>query len=290
MANVEKILVEASELGLGILSLSGGEPLLHQNLAEIIRLAKKLGIRDVRLFTSGLLLEDRKIAGMNGDLIKDLKFSGLDRIYFNLPAPSEEVYEAITGLRGAFQHVLRGIKQSVESGLYTGVHFVPIKLNYRMLPDLVELCKRLDVDEIGVLRFVPHGRGMANRKFLELDEDEYQEFLRILVKALETTRRPRIRLGCPFNDIRALLPTWQAKECSAARTTCHILVDGGVAPCSAFKTMKDVHGGNALEEGLKEIWRKGFSKFEELRKRYGGDKRCTVQEMVKREIQLGVIT
>lgn len=290
MANIERILKEASELGLEILSLSGGEPLLHPHLTNIIRLAKKLDIRSVRLFTSGLHLKDNKITGIDGNLVKELKFSGLDRIYFNLPAPSEKAYEAITGLSGVYQHVLCGIKQSVRAGLYTGVHFVPIKPNYHTIADLVELCKRLGVDEIGVLRFVPHGRGLANRKALELDEDEHQEFLRMLVKALETNNKPRIRVGCPFNDIQALLPTWRARKCSAARTTCHVLVDGSVAPCSAFKSMRDVHGGNAFEKGLKEIWRRGFPQFEELRKKYGGNKKCTIQEMVKVGIQLGVIT
>ena len=180
MAKVFEILNDASRLGVEIVSFSGGEPLLHPDLISIIMHAKKLGIKDVRLFTSGLIFNKDGITSPDESFFKKLKIAGLDKIYFNLQGASENIHDSITQVNGAFSHVIRSIEMSVRNGLYVGIQFVPMRPNWRTFPELVYLCANLGVDEVGVLRFVPHGRGSENREILEMDENEYREFLRLL--------------------------------------------------------------------------------------------------------------
>jgi len=277
VAKVFEILNDASRLGVEIVSFSGGEPLLHPDLISIIMHAKKLGIKDVRLFTSGLIFNKDGITSPDESFFKKLNIAGLDKIFFNLQGATENIHDSITQVNGAFPHVIRSIEMSVRNGLYVGVQFVPMKLNWRTFPELAHLCANLGVDEVGVLRFVPHGRGSVNREILELDVNEYREFLRLLNDLCGRYNRPRIRTGCPWNEIRSINPEWPIKYCSAGLSMCHILVDGSVSPCSASKSVKELHAGKIFNERLADIWKKGFKKFEEMKKRYGSSTECTMQ-------------
>jgi len=283
VAKVFEILDDASKLGAEIISFSGGEPLLHPDLISIIMYAKKLGIRDVRLFTSGLIFNGGNITCPDEIFFKKLKMAGLDKIFFNLQGAVESLHDSITQVNGAFSHVIRGIELSVKNGLYVGVQFVPMKPNWRTFPELVDLCANLSVDEVGVLRFVPHGRGLVNYKILELDANEYREFLRLLNDLYGRYTRPRIRAGCPWNEIRSINPEWPIKYCSAGLSMCHILVDGSVSPCSASKSIKELHAGNIFNERLTDIWKRRFQKFEEMKKRYGSSTECSMQMYYTKE-------
>jgi len=280
VAKVFEILDDISKLGVEIVSFSGGEPLLHPNLINIVTYAKKLGIKDIRLFTSGSIFNKGNITCPDKSLFKNLKMAGLDKIFFNLQGATENLHDSITQVNGGFSNVIRDIEMSVRNGLYVGVQFVPMKPNWRTLPELVDLCANLGVDEVGVLRFVPHGRGLVNREVLELDVNEYREFLQLLNDLYGRYTRPRIRAGCPWNEIRNIRPEWPVKYCSAGLSMCHILVDGSVSPCSASKSMGELHAGNVFDERLTDIWEKGFQKFEEMKKLYGGHTECTMQKII----------
>lgn len=76
--------------GIRYLTYSGGEPLLHPNLAEMVRLARE---RDMRpsVVTNGALLAKR---------IEGLKEAGLKTIFISIDSPSAEVHEKNRGLTG----------------------------------------------------------------------------------------------------------------------------------------------------------------------------------------------
>jgi radical SAM protein with 4Fe4S-binding SPASM domain len=282
VAKVFEILDDISKLGVEIVSFSGGEPLLHPNLINIVTYAKKLGIKDIRLFTSGLIFGE-DIVCPEKNFFKNLKDAGLNKIFFNLQGPTEEIHNRLSGVK-SLSHVISGIKFSVNVGLYVGIHFVPTKLNWMSFPHLVKFCANMGVHEVGVLKFVPQGRGLENRRILELDANEYENFIKILNKACVQYTVPQIRAGCPWNEIRNIRPEWPVKYCSAGLSMCHILVDGSVSPCSASKSMGELHAGNVFDERLTDIWEKGFQKFEEMKKLYGGHTECTMQKIITKFI------
>ncbi len=102
-------------LGARKLRLTGGEPLLRANLADLIGdLTTIPGVEDVALTTNGVLLA-RHAA--------ELKAAGLHRITVSLDSLDPEVFARMSGGFGGIEEVLDGIEHAQRAGL------TPIKIN-----------------------------------------------------------------------------------------------------------------------------------------------------------------
>ena len=111
--------------GLGIkkIRLTGGEPLVRQNLPRLVQmLASISGIREIALTTNGTLLADQARA---------LKDAGLHRLNISLDSLSEEVFKKISRREG-LQRVLDGIFAARQAG------FERIRLNAIAIRGLTE--------------------------------------------------------------------------------------------------------------------------------------------------------
>ena len=103
-------------IGLGVekIRLTGGEPLVRQNLDRLVgNLSAIPGLKDLCLTTNGALL---------GEKIQSLKVAGLRRINVSLDSLDHDKFRQITK-RGDLDKVLEGIFAAKSHGLY------PIKLN-----------------------------------------------------------------------------------------------------------------------------------------------------------------
>ena len=107
------ILRIARKYGLRKVRFTGGEPLLRQDIAEIVGAVKDLGVEDISLTTNGLLLP--QMAGR-------LKEAGLDRVNISMDSMDPERYGRITG-GGSLETVLRAIDEAGNAGL------APVKIN-----------------------------------------------------------------------------------------------------------------------------------------------------------------
>ncbi|HVY81237.1 MAG TPA: radical SAM protein, partial [Steroidobacteraceae bacterium] len=102
-------------LGVRKLRLTGGEPLLRANLADLIGdLTNLTGIEDVALTTNGVLLAQHA---------SELKAAGLKRITVSLDSLDQDVFAKMNGGLGSVEDVLNGIEHARRAGLD------PIKIN-----------------------------------------------------------------------------------------------------------------------------------------------------------------
>jgi len=103
-------------VGLGVekIRLTGGEPLVRQNLDQLVaKVAAISGLKDLCLTTNGALLAEK---------IHSLKAAGLKRINISLDTLDPEKFRRMTK-RGDLEKVLEGIFAAKDHGLH------PIKLN-----------------------------------------------------------------------------------------------------------------------------------------------------------------
>jgi GTP 3',8-cyclase len=124
--------------GLGVkkLRLTGGEPLLRNNLADLIGdLTGIPGIEDIALTTNGVLLEKHAV---------DLRANGLKRITVSLDTLDPDIFKRLSGGFGALDQVLGGIDAAISAGL------APVKVN--------AVIER-GVNDAGALDLVEHFRG-----------------------------------------------------------------------------------------------------------------------------------
>ena len=103
------------QLGVKKLRLTGGEPLLRPNLAELVgELTALEGVQDVALTTNAVLLAQHAA---------ELKANGLHRITVSLDTLDPEIFKQMSGGFGERDRVLEGIQAAVDAGL------APIKIN-----------------------------------------------------------------------------------------------------------------------------------------------------------------
>lgn len=114
---IRKILEIARSLDIRKVKFTGGEPLIREDMPEIIALAAPLMDRDVSLTTNGTMLS--KYA-------EELKKNGLRRVNISLDTVDREKYTRITG-KDELKNVIDGIYAARDAGLY------PIKLNMVLL-------------------------------------------------------------------------------------------------------------------------------------------------------------
>ncbi len=115
---IEKIIQIAAEEGIREIRLTGGEPLVRRNLADLVGMIAGIpGIEDISLTTNGVLLTDQALA---------LKNAGLKRINVSLDTMDPEKYSKITR-GGNIQRVFEGLQKAEDAGLD------PIKINMVLL-------------------------------------------------------------------------------------------------------------------------------------------------------------
>jgi cyclic pyranopterin phosphate synthase len=102
-------------LGVRKVRLTGGEPLLRTNLADLVGdLTGIPGIEDIALTTNGVLLANHAV---------DLHANGLRRITVSLDTLDQEIFTRLSGGFGALEQVLAGIEAAIAAGLS------PVKIN-----------------------------------------------------------------------------------------------------------------------------------------------------------------
>ncbi|MDB6018406.1 MAG: cyclohydrolase subunit MoaA [Pedosphaera sp.] len=111
---IERVVRLAVSLGIQKVRLTGGEPLLRQNLEELVaRIARIPGITDLALTTNGFLFPQK------GPALRD---AGLRRISFSMDSLDRANFQKITGRDG-----LEAVLQSIGLARELGMH--PVKVN-----------------------------------------------------------------------------------------------------------------------------------------------------------------
>ncbi len=115
---IERIVTVAAALGIQKVRLTGGEPLLRQQIEKLVaKIARIPGLRDLALTSNGFFFP-RKAAA--------LRDAGLRRISFSLDSLDAANFKKITGREG-----LATVLESIDLARQLGLH--PIKVNAVMI-------------------------------------------------------------------------------------------------------------------------------------------------------------
>lgn len=174
------------------------------------------------------LLTPRKYSPITKDLLYKLKNIGLDKIVFDYQGYEEETDCFLMGRNNsARESLLDSLLNAAIVGMNVDVHFVPMKVNYKEIPDILEILEIAKIENISILNFLPQGRGYQNKEILELSSDEKKEFFKILDEC-RNNYSGNIRIGIPLQGDTT-------HKCNAGLEKLDIKFDGSVLPCPAFK-------------------------------------------------------
>lgn len=229
------------DCGIRHVQLTGGEPLLHPQFAEVLRILRQNGLRLWRLFTNGLLLTEDTLAQFRAlDLQPEIviSFDGLGS------------HDWMRGMPGAEQRALHAIELAVKNGFLVRAC---VNLNQRTLPRAAETVKLLFAMGVGSIFFV---RTSEAKQWMELGEgtltpDEYCEAILALTRDLLAENRRGLNfqffnvLDIPVNARAEDMGHYRANQlfpqapgsawCQKCIDTIFIASDGRVLPCDAFE-------------------------------------------------------
>jgi len=139
-AEVKNLLEDGRKDGYSLLVLTGGEPTIRPDLVEISGFANSIGYKQIVLQTNGRMLcymgFCRKLIG-----------AGVNRYMFGISGQNAELHDFVSQYPGAFNQAIQGIKNLKELEQEVTVNYIVNKLNYKGLPDAVELLVGLGVNK-----------------------------------------------------------------------------------------------------------------------------------------------
>ncbi len=151
MKKVENTLIEGRGLGYTEVYISGGEPTLNENLLDIIRIAKGMGYKDIKIMTNGLRMRYEKY-------IRALVKAGLNKIAFSLHGGTAEVHDMHTGVKGSFGHIKMGMQNAskLRNSVSSEINTVVTRHNIEKLDRIAELAHNLGIGSLHLQLVVPN--------------------------------------------------------------------------------------------------------------------------------------
>lgn len=234
--SVTRLLPSLAQLRTRLVLISGGEPLIHPEWAEIAQALRAGGLQ-LWLLTSGLSLAKhaRRVAQLFNSVTVSL--DGTDRA----------TYAAIRGL-DAFDNVCAGIQACAAAGAPVGVRVTVQRSNYEQLPRFVSLARELGAREVSFLAVDvanPHAFGRSDDFTSNLalrveDLPVLEQILCVMERDLadcfqsgliaESPRKLR-QLHQYFAAVCGAATAYPPVRCNAPEFSAVIGVKGDVQPC-----------------------------------------------------------
>lgn len=143
------MLEDLANFGVPVILFSGGEPLLRQDLSELVETTVQNGMRAV-ISTNGTLITRKKA--------RELKSTGLSYVGISIDG-MQEVHDRFRRVDKAFDMAIQGLRNCQMEGLKVGLRFTINKQNFREIPQIFELVEQMEIPRICFYHLVYSGRG-----------------------------------------------------------------------------------------------------------------------------------
>jgi radical SAM protein with 4Fe4S-binding SPASM domain len=178
---IKKVIDNIQKSKIPIVRFTGGEPLLRDDLFDLMRYAKSKGL-SVRLNTNGYFI---KSYAQVKEMAKYLNY-----VLFAFHAYNPREDEEITGVKHSFERRIRAVKWFRKAGIkIIRVNTIATKRNIRNLEKFYNLFKGLKVDRWAVNRMIP---------FSNKDKSWEQEELSFLIRKLIKIKKDKFRNKIPI--------------------------------------------------------------------------------------------
>ena len=145
------LIADLASFGSPVLLFSGGEPLMREDLPELVRFAVESGMRAV-ISTNGTLITQERAAVFAK--------TGLSYMGISLDGVGE-IHDRFRGVSGAFDAAVKGIRNCREAGIKVGVRFTITGENSGEIPAIFDFIEQEQIPRACFYHLVYSGRGSA---------------------------------------------------------------------------------------------------------------------------------
>jgi len=245
-----RVFREAEALGVVQVNLTGGEPLLRNDLERLIEEAHKLGFY-TNLITSGIPLTKQRLI--------HLRDAGLSSVQVSFQSLNDAVAQRICKRPALHQKLI--VAEWVKAvDLPLTVNIVLHRENLHEIAEIITMAERLKADRLELANVQYLGWALRNRNALLPTKEQVDE-------ARLVAREAKKRLAGTM-EVLFVIPDYYAefpKTCMGGWGQKFILVapNGLVSPCHLAHTISGMHLPSVQNYSLEEIWfeSSGFNQF-----------------------------
>lgn len=274
---VMRLIDQIASLSKPIFIISGGEPLMRDDVFDIASYAADQGLR-VAMSPNGTLITP--------EIVEQMKRVGIKRVSVSIDGSRAERHDTIRGVSGAFDAALRGIEYCREGGLPFQINTTVMRQNVDDLESTHDLTVSLGAAAWHVFMLVPTGRGQVDD---ELTPQRYEEILNWIYDTAVDSPIP-LRVTCGPQFMRLVLTREKEAEapanlvgrergldrmsrgCLAGMGYCFISHRGEVYPCGYLPVL----AGNVREQDFATIYQESpvFRQLRDLTQLKGKCGKC----------------
>jgi radical SAM protein with 4Fe4S-binding SPASM domain len=257
----KEIIDRLQQIGIFILTFTGGEPTLREDLPELLLHAQNSGMV-TGLVSNGRRLKDKAY-------VETLEKAGLDFVQITLESHKPKIHDMITAAKGSWKETVAGIKNAVQSKIYVTTNTTLSKYNATDFLETIDFIKELGVAAFGCNSLIYSGKANAISEDFALPVETLNE---ILPKIRDKANQLGLRFlwytptqYCSLDPVKLGLGV---KSCTAAMINMCIGPNGDVFPCqSYFQSL-----GNILKDDWQKIWNHPLAN--QIRKREYAEPKC----------------
>jgi len=271
-----KIVDEVYDFGSPWFGISGGEPLIRQDIFDVIEYAKKIGF-EVSLITSGFAFDEKRLNSLvRNEVHTAVSVDG-----------AEEANDRIRG-RGSYKKAIYAMKKLSENGILDCLVSTMTKYNIKDSAHFVGLAEEYGARMAVFHNLVPVGRAGSNMPDLAPSPEEYEAaFNEIYDLQRKCAGKLQVNVYAPFyaRIVRQKNPTdfwdWFTKgflgKCTIGGNYISVTENGDYRSCGFHEGYRL---GNVRDKSLKGTWDElQLSEFHlKLRDRSNLKGRCGVCE------------
>jgi radical SAM protein with 4Fe4S-binding SPASM domain len=239
----KRVIDRLSQIGVFILTFTGGEPTLRDDLPELLLYAQNKGI------VTGLITNGRKLK--EKAYVETLEKAGLDFAQVTLESHKPQIHDLMTATKGSWKETVAGIKNLAQSQIYVTTNTTLSKYNAPDFLRTIDYIKELNVAAFGCNSLIYSGKANEVSEEFALSFETLKE---LLPKIHDKAHQLGLKFlwytptqYCRFNPVQLGLGI---KSCTAAMINMCVGPNGDVYPCqSYFESL-----GNILTVDWEKIW------------------------------------
>lgn len=251
-----RVLDDIASFSKPVIILTGGEPLLREDVFQVAHHGNEKGLRMV-MAVNGTLVDEK--------MAQKMQDAGIQRMSVSIDGAAAESHDRFRQVPGAFEGALRGIRLAKKVGLEFQINTTITRQNNHELPAILDLAIDLGAAAHHVFLLVPTGRG-KDLKDQQVTAQEYEEILTWFYDQKEPSPL-HLKATCAPQFYRILRQKAKkegksvnyqnfgldatTRGCLGGISFCFISHLGQVQPCGYL----ELDCGNIRKNTLEDIWK-----------------------------------
>jgi MoaA/NifB/PqqE/SkfB family radical SAM enzyme len=177
---IEKIIINVKKENYEKIILSGGDPTIHPNIIDFVKLAKKLNFKKIQIITNGRMFGSEKFSN-------EILDAGLDEVTFSIHGCNQKIHDEHTSVIGSFLQIIKGIKNvqnysKNKRKIIINTDTCVTKKNYKqILKIIIFIVEKLNIGEINLMVMTPAGNAWKDKENIMVKYEILEPYIKKVI-------------------------------------------------------------------------------------------------------------